>query len=91
MSMATVWGILTWVVLGLIAGFAASKIVDSKGQGALIDICLGIAGALLGGWIFNFTGHRGVTGLNLYSIVVSVIGAVLILVVYHTIERMAKR
>ena len=89
--MAVIWGIVTWVVLGLIAGFVAAKIVDRRGQGVLLDIGLGVAGAFLGGWLFHVFGHEGITGFNLYSIVVSIIGAVIILVLYHAIERMAKR
>ena len=89
--MAVIWGIFTWVVLGLISGFVAAKIVDKRGEGVLIDIGLGVAGSLVGGWLFHVFGHQGITGFNLYSIVVSIIGAVIILVLYHGIERMAKR
>ena len=89
--MAVIWGIFTWVVLGLISGFVAAKIVDKRGEGVLIDIGLGVAGSLVGGWLFHVFGHAGITGFNLYSIVVSTIGAVLILVLYHGIERMAKK
>ncbi|HUN63511.1 MAG TPA: GlsB/YeaQ/YmgE family stress response membrane protein [Candidatus Sulfotelmatobacter sp.] len=77
--------ILAWIVLGLIAGFIASKIVNKAGEGVLLDIVLGIVGAVVGGWLFNTFGHVGVTGLNLYSILVAVIGAVIVLVVYHAL------
>jgi len=77
--------ILAWIVLGLIAGFIASKIVNKAGEGVLLDIVLGVVGALVGGWLFNTFGHVGVTGLNLYSILVAVIGAVIVLVVYHAL------
>lgn len=77
--------ILTWIVLGLIAGFIGSKIVNKTGEGLVVDILLGIAGAFLGGWLFNTFGMPGVTGLNLWSILVSVAGAVLFLVIYHLI------
>lgn len=80
---------LAWIVLGLIAGFIASKIVNKQGEGLILDIVLGIVGALAGGWLFNALGASGVTGLNLYSLLVAVIGAVLLLVVYHTIRRVA--
>lgn len=76
---------LAWVVLGLISGFIASKIVSKTGQGVLMDIVLGIVGAVLGGWLFNTIGHTGVTGLNLYSILVSVVGAVIVLFIYHAL------
>lgn len=75
--------VLTWIVLGLVSGFIASKIVNKAGEGALMDIVLGIVGALVGGWLFSLIGHTGVTGLNLYSVLVSVIGAVVVLLVYH--------
>ena len=79
--------ILAWIVLGLIAGFIGSKIVNKSGEGILMDIVLGILGAVAGGWLFNQFGHSGVTGLNIYSLVVAVIGAVILLVIYHAIRR----
>ncbi|HEY8020653.1 MAG TPA: GlsB/YeaQ/YmgE family stress response membrane protein [Thermoanaerobaculia bacterium] len=81
-------GILAWIVLGLIAGFIASKIVNKSGEGFLLDIVLGIIGAVVGGWLFQMFGHSGVTGLNLYSMLVAVIGAIVVLVVYHAIRRL---
>ena len=80
-------GILAWLVLGLIAGFLGSKIVNKSGEGLVLDIVLGIVGAVVGGFIFNFFGHSGVTGLNLYSLVVAVIGAVAVLWIYHAVVR----
>ena len=77
--------ILAWIVLGLIAGFIASKIVNGTGEGALLDIVLGVVGAVAGGWLFNTFGASGVTGLNLYSIVVSIVGAVVVLFLYHAL------
>jgi uncharacterized membrane protein YeaQ/YmgE (transglycosylase-associated protein family) len=79
--------ILAWIILGLIAGFIGSKIVNKTGEGVLLDIVLGIVGALVGGWLFNEFGHSGVTGLNLYSLLVAVVGAVIVLVIYHAIVR----
>jgi uncharacterized membrane protein YeaQ/YmgE (transglycosylase-associated protein family) len=78
-------GILAWIVLGLIAGFIASKIVKSEGSGCVIDIVLGIVGAFVGGIIFSALGGVGVTGFNLWSLFVATIGAIVILVVYHAI------
>ncbi len=78
--------ILAWVVLGLIAGFIGSKLVNKTGEGVMLDIVLGIVGAVVGGWVFTMFGAHGVNGLNLYSLVVSVIGAVLVLVVYHAMR-----
>ena len=77
---------LAWIVLGLISGFIASKIVNKTGSGLVMDILLGIVGAMVGGWLFNTFGGTGVTGLNLYSMLVAVVGAVLVLVVYHAIR-----
>ena len=78
---------LAWIVLGLISGFIASKIVDKSGAGTLMDIVLGIVGAVVGGWLFNTIGHVGVTGLNLYSILVAVVGAIIVLIIYHALFR----
>lgn len=80
---------LAWIVLGLVAGFIGSKIVNKTGEGILLDIVLGIVGAVVGGWLFTTFGAAGVTGLNLYSILVAVVGAVVLLVAYHAIRRMA--
>jgi uncharacterized membrane protein YeaQ/YmgE (transglycosylase-associated protein family) len=79
--------VLAWIVLGLIAGFIGSKLVNKSGSGLIIDIVLGIVGALVGGFLFNMLGGAGVTGFNLYSLFVAVIGAVIVLVVYHAIAR----
>lgn len=77
--------IIAWIILGLIAGFIASRIVNKQGQGLLWDLVLGIIGALVGGWLFEAIGHVGVTGLNLYSLLVAVVGAVVVLLIYHGI------
>ncbi len=81
--------ILAWIILGLLAGFIGSKIVNKSGEGVVMDIVLGIVGALLGGWLFNRFGATGVTGFNIYSLFVAVVGAVVLLVVYHMIRRAA--
>ena len=78
--------ILAWVVLGLIAGFIASKIVSREGQGFWLDICLGIVGAVVGGYLFTALGATGVTGFNLYSMFVAVIGAIVVLWIYHAVS-----
>lgn len=77
--------IVAWVVLGLIAGFIASKIVNKTGEGVLLDIVLGIVGAVVGGFIFNQLGHVGVTGFDLRSMLVAIVGAIVVLVVKHAI------
>ena len=78
-------GVIAWIVLGLIAGFIGSKIVNKSGEGMLMDIVLGIVGAVVGGYIFTFFGAQGITGVNIYSVIVAVIGAVVVLWVYHAI------
>jgi uncharacterized membrane protein YeaQ/YmgE (transglycosylase-associated protein family) len=80
---------LAWIILGLVAGFLGSKIVNKKGEGLILDIILGIVGATVGGWLFSMFGASGVTGLNLYSLAVAVVGAIVVLVVYHAIRRAA--
>jgi uncharacterized membrane protein YeaQ/YmgE (transglycosylase-associated protein family) len=77
--------ILAWLVLGLISGFIASKVVNKSGEGMVLDIVLGIIGAFVGGWLFSTFGQAGVTGLNLYSMLVAVVGAIVVLVVYHAV------
>jgi uncharacterized membrane protein YeaQ/YmgE (transglycosylase-associated protein family) len=79
--------ILAWIILGLVAGFIGSKIVNKSGEGIILDIVLGIVGAFLGGFIFSFFGAQGVTGLNLWSLFVAVIGAVVFLFLYHALFR----
>jgi uncharacterized membrane protein YeaQ/YmgE (transglycosylase-associated protein family) len=78
---------LAWIVLGLLAGFIGSKLVNKRGEGIVIDIMLGIAGAFVGGLLFSLLGARGVSGLNLYSLFVAVIGSVVFLLVYHSLIR----
>ena len=78
---------IAWIILGLISGFIASKLVNTTGEGALLDIILGIVGAFVGGWLFNTFGMAGVTGLNIYSMVVAAIGAIVVLVIYHALVR----
>ncbi len=77
--------IIGWLILGLIAGFIASKIVNKSGEGIVLDIILGIVGAVVGGFLFSFFGAAPVTGLNIYSMIVAIIGAVVVLIIYHAI------
>ena len=79
--------IIAWIVLGLIAGFIASKIVNKSGEGVILDIVLGIVGALVGGFLFSQLGASGVTGFNLYSLLVAIVGAIIVLILYHAIVR----
>jgi len=75
--------IIGWIILGLIAGFIASRIVNHRGSGLVMDIVLGVIGALVGGFIFSFFGAAGITGFNIYSMIVAVVGAVVVLWLYH--------
>lgn len=79
--------IIAWLVLGLIAGFIGSKLVNKQGEGILGDIVLGILGAFVGGFLFTLFGGVGVTGLNLWSILVAAVGSVVLLVAYHALQR----
>jgi len=76
-------GIISWIILGLIAGFIGSKIVDRQGQGFWLNIAVGVIGALVGGFLFDLFGASGVTGLNIYSMIVAIVGSVVVLLIYN--------
>ena len=81
-------GILSWILMGLIAGLLAKFIMPGKDPGGIIiTILLGIGGALIGGFIASRLGIGSVTGLNLKSILISIGGAVLILIIYHLLRK----
>jgi uncharacterized membrane protein YeaQ/YmgE (transglycosylase-associated protein family) len=77
--------IISWIILGLIAGFIGSKVVDRQGQGFWLDIALGIIGAIVGGFLFEFFGGTGITGLNIWSMIVAIVGSVVVLVIYNAL------
>jgi uncharacterized membrane protein YeaQ/YmgE (transglycosylase-associated protein family) len=86
--------VVAWIILGLISGFIGSKIVNKRGEGVLLDIVLGIVGAVFGGWLFKTFGKMththpvpGVTGLNIESVFVAVVGAVVLLILFHAFRR----
>ena len=79
--------IIAWLILGLMAGFIASRIVNKAGEGLILDIVLGIVGAIVGCALFSLFGASGVTGLDLYSLLVAVSGAIVVLAIYHAIVR----
>jgi uncharacterized membrane protein YeaQ/YmgE (transglycosylase-associated protein family) len=79
--------ILAWLVVGLVAGWIGSMIVNRGGEGLIMDIVLGVIGAFVGGFLFNMLGHTGVTGINLYSIFVAAVGAVVVLLITHAVFR----
>jgi uncharacterized membrane protein YeaQ/YmgE (transglycosylase-associated protein family) len=77
--------IVAWIILGGIAGWIGSLVVNKTGEGLLRDILLGVVGAFIGGWIFTAVGSTGVTGFNLWSLFVAVVGSVIFLVLYHAL------
>ena len=80
-------GIISWLILGLIAGFIGSKIVNKSGQGFWLDIALGIVGAIVGGFLFSGVfGMEGITGLNVWSLIVAIVGSVVVLWGYHALQ-----
>ena len=82
-------GWIAWIILGLIAGFIASKLVNHTGSGIILDIVIGIVGAIVGGFIGEKLGVGGINGLTLWSILISVLGAVVVLWLYNTVARRA--
>jgi len=79
--------LMTWILLGLLAGFIASHLVNHRGEGMVLDILLGIVGAVVGGWLATFLGFAGVTAFSLYSVFVATLGAIVFLFLYHAIRR----
>lgn len=79
-------GIIAWILLGLIAGWIASRMVEGSGQGLVMDLVLGVVGAVVGGFLMSSFGSVGVTGFNVWSIVVAVLGAVVVLWIYHALS-----
>jgi len=77
--------VISWLILGLIAGFIGSKLVNNQGQGFFLDIGLGVVGAIVGGVLFSLFGAEGVSGLNIYSMIVAIIGSIVVLVAYHAL------
>ena len=78
--------IIAWIILGLIAGYIGSRIVNKEGKGLWLNMALGIVGAVVGGLIFSAFGATGVTGVNLYSLIVAVIGSIVVLWVYYAVS-----
>jgi uncharacterized membrane protein YeaQ/YmgE (transglycosylase-associated protein family) len=83
--------VIQWIVLGLVAGFIASKIVNRRGEGVMLDVILGVFGAVIGGWIFRAMGTAGATGFNVWSLLVAVVGAVVLLLIGHAVRRTVVR
>jgi len=80
-------GILAWIIVGLIAGALAKMFVPGEGPGGILgDMLVGIVGAVIGGWVFNLFGHVGAYGLNLYSILVALVGAIILLMILRAVS-----
>lgn len=80
-------GILAWIVLGGIAGWIASMVAKTNAsQGIFLNIIVGIVGAFIGGITFGFFGGAGVTGFNLYSLLVAIVGAVVLLYIVRMVR-----
>ena len=78
--------ILIWIIIGIVAGFIASKLVNHSGSGLLLDLVIGIIGAFIGGWVF---GHLGIAaGGWLGSLVTATVGAIILLLIIHLIRRL---
>ena len=72
--------ILAWIIVGIIAGWLAKRVIPGEGPGGVLgDLVIGVVGAIAGGWVFNYLGHPGATGVNIGSIVVAFVGAVVVL------------
>ena len=78
-------GILLWIVFGAIVGWVASMFMGTS-EGLILDIVLGIIGAVLGGWLMSFFGKSGVTGFNLYSFLVALLGAVILIAIVKAVR-----
>ena len=74
-----------WILFGLISGFIGSRVVNRRGEGCILNIALGIVGACVGGFIFTSIGGQGIGGFDLYSMFVAIIGAIVVLLVYHAV------
>ncbi|MEA5038771.1 MAG: GlsB/YeaQ/YmgE family stress response membrane protein [Clostridiaceae bacterium] len=81
-------GIIGWVIIGALAGWIASMLTgNNKQMGAGANILVGIIGGVIGGAVMNLLGGVGITGFNLWSLVVSVVGAVILLLIVNAVKR----
>ena len=81
-------GIILWIVFGALVGWIASMVMKTNAQqGALANIVVGIVGALIGGWIMSFFGHAGVTGFNIYSFLVALAGAIILIDIVKSLRK----
>lgn len=78
--------ILAWIVVGIVAGFLAKSVVPGEGPGGILgDLVVGVVGAVIGGWIMHSFGNAGATGINIWSIFVAFLGAVVLLFVLRAV------
>ena len=77
--------ILSWLILGLIGGFVGSKIINGHGEGLLMDIALGIAGAVVGGFLLSQFNLGGISGLNIPSMFAAIVGSIIVIFLYHKV------
>ena len=83
-------GIISWIVVGLIAGLLAKLIMPGDDPGGIIvTLLIGVAGAFVGGFVFSFLGGTGVTGFNIWSILVATLGAIILLSIYRLVASRA--
>jgi uncharacterized membrane protein YeaQ/YmgE (transglycosylase-associated protein family) len=81
-------GIILWIVFGAIVGWLASVITNTR-EGLLLDIIVGVVGAVIGGWVMSLFGNTGVTGFNIYSFIVALLGSVILLAIVKAVRRTA--
>jgi uncharacterized membrane protein YeaQ/YmgE (transglycosylase-associated protein family) len=78
---------LAWIVVGIIAGALARTVIRGEGPGGCLgDLIIGVIGAIIGGYLFNFFGHSGATGINIYSIIVAFVGSLVLLLILRAIS-----
>ena len=81
-------GILLWIIFGALAGWIASMVMNTDSeQGPLLNIIVGVVGAMVGGYLFQTFGATGVTGFNLYSHIVAVLGAIVLLAAFKLVRQ----
>lgn len=80
-------GILSWIIVGAIAGWLAGLIMKGSGSGLVMNIIIGIVGAFIGGLIMNLIGNVGVTGFNIWSLLVALLGSIVLLFIVGLFRR----
>ena len=80
-------GVIAWLILGALSGWIANRLMKNSSSGLIDNIIIGIIGAFIGGFVFNFLGAQTITGFNLHSIFVSVVGACILLWIINKIRR----